>query len=546
MSEQVGDILVGTVVRLYPRYAILLFDSGRTGLLHISELSNSYVRNFTALVQVGNIYKVKVIAIDEETGSMRVSVKQVTESERHHNLPKSKVDPSTVSFDALEKQLPNWVEEQAKIDQPIPVTINTDHLLTKIDFASYQEKVNAIHQMIHEGTGEGSDFLGWVDYPETYDKEELERILADAKYVRDNFDVLVVAGIGGSYLGARAAIEALRGVSPAKKPEIIYLGQSLDADYVADLLDYLKTKRFAVNVISKSGTTTETSVAFRLLKNLLEKTLGKEGARKAIYATTDKEKGALLTLAKQEGYARYVLPANIGGRYSVFTAVGLFPIAVAGIDVRALLDGAHQAMIDLRNPDLSANPAYKYAVIRRHLYAEEKKTAEFLITYSPSTVQIGEWWKQLFGESEGKDGEGLLPASVTFTTDLHSMGQFIQDGKKTFFETTIHVNKNRRILSVPSDPDDLDGLNYLAGKDLGEIQNKAYEGTILAHTETGKNDNIVFEVDEMDPYHLGYLLYLFMKACGMSAYLNGVNPFNQPGVEVYKKNMFHLLGKPGY
>lgn len=545
MKEKVGDILVGTVIRLYPRYAILLFESGRTGLLHISELSNNYVRNFTALVQVGNIYKVKVITINEEDGSMRVSVKQLTEQERHRNLPKSELEETKVSFDALRENLPNWIDHQIHGNKPNPITLNTDHLVTDIDILSYQERVNEIHKMIHEGTGEGNDFLGWRDLPFNYDKVEFKRILEDAKYVRDNYDVLVVCGIGGSYLGARAAIEALRGLSPAKKPEVIFLGQSIDPDYLSDMMEYLKNKRFAVNVISKSGTTTETSISFRLLKSLLESKLGKEGAKKAIFATTDKDNGALLSLAKQEGYTRYVLPGDVGGRFSVFTAVGLFPIAVAGIDIRLFMFGAVQAALDLNNPSLEENAAYKYAVIRHHLYTKENKAVEFLITYSPYTVQIGEWWKQLFGESEGKDQKALLPASLCFTTDLHSMGQFVQDGSKVFFETTINVHKSHRRISVPSDPENLDNLNYLAGRDMNEVQHKAIEGVLLAHKEVGKNDNLVIEVEEMNPYYLGYLFYFFMKACAMSAYLNGVNPFNQPGVEVYKKNMFHLLGKPG-
>ncbi len=546
MKEKVGDILVGTVIRLYPRYAILLFESGRTGLLHISELSHNYVRNFTALVQVGNIYKVKVIAINEENDSMRVSVKQLNEEERHSNIQGNVNDETRVSFDALKEKLPTWIENQLNSDRPAPITLNTDHLVNKIDILSYQDKVNEIDKMIEEGTGEGNDFLGWKDWPINYDKDEFEQIQKDAKYVRDNYDILVVCGIGGSYLGARAAIESLRGLSMKKKPEIIYLGQTLDADYIAETMEYLRNKKFAVNVISKSGTTTETAISFRLLKNLLEAKLGKEGARKAIFVTTDSEKGALLTLAKNEGYQRYDMPANIGGRYSVFTAVGLFPIAVAGIDIKLLMNGAKQAAIDLKDPSLEKNPAYQYAVIRHHLYKECDKKVEFLITYSPYFVQIGEWWKQLYGESEGKEGKGLLPASLTFNTDLHSMGQFVQEGTKIFFETTIRCKRSHHPLSIQRDKDDLDGLNYLVGMDENEIQAKAFEGVIKAHENEGNNDNIVIEMNEMNPYYLGYLFYFFMKACAMSAYLNGVNPFNQPGVEIYKKNMFHLLGKPGY
>lgn len=546
MEEKVGDILVGTVIRLYPKYAILLFESGRTGLLHISELSNSYVRNFTALVQVGNIYKVKVIAINEENGSMRVSVKQLSEEERHKNLQGNVEEETRVSFDALKENLPNWIDNQINVHKPMPLTLNTDHLVNQIDVASYQDRVNEIDKMIEEGTGEGADFLGWKDYPNNYDKAEFEQIVKDAKYVRDNYDVLVVCGIGGSYLGARAAIEALRGTILKKKPEIIYLGQTLDPDYLADTLEYLKTKKFAVNVISKSGGTTETAVSFRLLKNLLEAKMGKENTKKAIFATTDKEHGSLLELAKAEGYRTYTMPGNIGGRYSVFTAVGLFPMAVAGIDIKVFMNGAKQAMIDLKDPSLESNPAYRYAVIRHDLYKEKKDSVEFLVTYSPYFVQIGEWWKQLFGESEGKDGKGLLPASVTFTTDLHSMGQFIQEGSKIFFETSIFVKRPHHPLCLNKDKDDLDKLNYLAGIDMNEIKSKVFEGVVSAHEEVGKNDNLIIEINEMNPYYLGYLFYFFMKACAMSAYLNGVNPFNQPGVEVYKKNMFHLLGKEGY
>ncbi len=421
-----------------------------------------------------------------------------------------------------------------------------ENLVNKVNYGEYKEKVAEIDAMIKDGTGKGSDFLGWVDYPINYDKKELELIKESAKYVRENYDVLVVAGIGGSYLGARAAIEAINGLYGKNKPEIIFMGQTLDPTYVSQVLSYLKGKKFAINVISKSGTTTETSVSFRLLKELLEKNVGVEMARKSIFATTDKDNGALLTLAKNEGYVRFVLPANIGGRYSVQTAVGLFPIAVAGIDPEEILKGSAEARIDCSNPNIDENECYKYALIRHEMYQKYHKSVEFFITYVPSFVQIGEWWKQLFGESEGKDGKGLLPASATFTTDLHSMGQFIQEGTKVFFETTLRLNKHRDSLPLPHDAQNLDGLNYLAGKDLGWVQDKALEGTIRAHTDTGKNDNVVLEMEEMSAHNLGYFFYFMERACAMSAYLNEVNPFNQPGVEVYKHNMFHLLGKPGF
>jgi glucose-6-phosphate isomerase len=426
------------------------------------------------------------------------------------------------------------------------IETKTDYLVDKVDFAAYQDKVNEIDKMIVNKTGEGNDFLGWVDWPVNYDHDELERIIKEADYVRKNYDVLVVCGIGGSYLGARAAVEAINGVLPNQKMQLIWLGQTFDPTYIAQHLDYLKDKKFAVNVISKSGTTTETSVAFRLLRELLEKRDGVEAARKAIIATTDKARGALFTLAKNEGYVRFVIPDDIGGRYSVQTAVGLFPIACAGIDPREILAGSADARKDFSNPSLKTNEAYKYAVIRREMYAHYHKAVEMFVTYVPGFVQIGEWWKQLYGESEGKDKKGLMPDSATFTTDLHSLGQFVQDGSPVFFETTLHLSHHRHDVKVPHDNENLDGLNYLEGRSLGNIQDRAFEGTLAAHTEVGKNNNVVLELERMDAYHLGYLFYFFERACAMSAYLNDVNPFNQPGVEVYKKNMFHLLGKPGF
>lgn len=426
------------------------------------------------------------------------------------------------------------------------VKVNTEHLVSQIDWDSYKEKVAEIDASIKNKTGAGNDFLGWVDHPIDYDKAELELIKKWAAYVRENYEVLVVCGIGGSYLGARAAIEAINGSFLKGKPEILYLGQTFDPTYVGNILSYLKDKKFAVNVISKSGTTTETSVSFRLLREMLEKRDGVEAARKAIFATTDAHKGALLTLAKKEGYVRFVLPDDIGGRYSVQTAVGLFPIACAGIDPEAILLGSAQARLDTSNPNLMENEAYKYAVLRHEMWAKEKKAVEMFITYVPSLVQLGEWFKQLFGESEGKEHKSLLPGSATFTTDLHSLGQFMQEGSRCFFETTLRLVKHRHGVLVPHDEENLDGLNYLEGKDLGYIQDKAMQGTLDAHSNKAKVDNIVLELEEMTPFNLGYLFYFFERACAMSAYLNEVNPFDQPGVEVYKKNMFHLLGKPGF
>ena len=423
--------------------------------------------------------------------------------------------------------------------------VNDEHVLTKIDYDSYKERVNSINQMIEENKGAGNDYTGWVKYPETFDKVEFEAIKKYAKEVRDNYEVLVVCGIGGSYLGARAALEALNGLKSQDKLEIIFLGQTFSSDYVHDVLSYLENKKFAINVISKSGTTTETAIAFRLVKNLLEKKVGKEKARKAIYATTDSSKGALRELSNKEGYVTFNLPGNIGGRYSVFTAVGLFPLACAGIDVDNLMKGALQAEKDFKNPSIEQNPAYKYAVIRDYFYSH-KKPVEMFVSYEPRLSQLGEWFKQLFGESEGKDGKGLLPDSATFSTDLHSLGQFVQDGSKILFETILYVSKPNNKVVIPHDEENLDGLNYLENKTLDFVNEKAFLGTLEAHTKTGNVPNVIIEVDKLDAFNMGYLFYFFMKTCAMSAYLLDVNPFNQPGVEVYKKNMFHLLGKKGY
>lgn len=411
--------------------------------------------------------------------------------------------------------------------------------------SSYQKDVERINKMINEKSGPGNDYLGWADWPINYDKEELERIKKDAKYVRDNFDILVVCGIGGSYLGARAALEALNGLKSDDKLEVIFMGQTFSPNYVAQVMNYLKGKNFAINVISKSGTTTETSISFRLLKELLEKQVGKEKARKAIYATTDKEKGALKTLCNQEGYATYVLPSDIGGRYSVLTAVGLFPLAAAGIDIQAMLDGAKEAREAYNSTDLKTNLCYRYAVTRDYML-RHGKPVEMYVTYEPQMSQISEWLKQLFGESEGKEKKGLFPASATFSTDLHSLGQFIQDGTPLLFETIINVINPKQDIKIPHDDEDLDGLNYLEGKDLAFVNQKAFEGTLKAHVEDGKVPCNVIYLDKLDEKALGHLFYFFMRACAMSAYLLDINPFNQPGVEIYKKNMFHLLGKKGY
>lgn len=425
------------------------------------------------------------------------------------------------------------------------IKLDLSNLTTTIDFASYAEKVKEINHMINEKTGAGNDFLGWTTWPTDYDKDEFLRIKKAAQEIRDNYEVLVVAGIGGSYLGARCAIEALRGLYSNDKLEIIFFGNTLSSTYVAQVLKYLENKKFAINVISKSGTTTETSVAFRLLKNLLIKKLGKEGAAKAIYATTDKARGALKKEADAEGYQTFVIPDDIGGRYSVITAVGLLPIAAAGLDIDELMRGCKDAQVKFDNDDVLSNVCYQYAVCRNYFYTHGK-AVELFVTYELQLTQIGEWLKQLYGESEGKEKKGLLPSSVTFSTDLHSLGQFVQDGSPILFETVVRARKPQEDIEVPFDEENLDGLNFLAGKSMSHVNEKAFEGTLRAHVDDGNVPNIVISVEKMDAYHLGALFYFFMRACAMSAYMMDINPFNQPGVEIYKKNMFHLLGKPGY
>ena len=400
-------------------------------------------------------------------------------------------------------------------------------------------------------TGAGNDFLGWVDLPVDYDKEEFDRILKAAEKIKSDSDVLVVIGIGGSYLGARAAIEFL-GHSFAnevsreirKAPEIYFAGNSISSTYLKDLIDVIGDRDFSVNVISKSGTTTEPAIAFRVFKELLEKKYGKEGAAGRIYATTDKAKGALKNLATEEGYETFVVPDDVGGRFSVLTAVGLLPIAASGADITKLMEGAAAARKDAVEKDFAENDAMKYAAVR-NILLRKGKVVEVLANYEPGLHYVSEWWKQLYGESEGKDQKGIFPASVDLTTDLHSMGQFIQDGNRIMFETVMNVEKSREEIIINEEPVDLDGLNYLAGKNMDFVNKSAMNGTILAHTD-GNVPNLRVNIPAQDEYSLGQLFYFFEFACGVSGYLLGVNPFNQPGVESYKKNMFALLGKPGY
>ena len=400
---------------------------------------------------------------------------------------------------------------------------------------------------LESGSGAGGDFTGWVHLPRDYDKEEFARIQAAAERIRSDSQALVVIGIGGSYLGARAVVELLHSpnfnLTHKDGPEIYFAGNGLSSDAMLEVIDLVKDKDFSVNVISKSGTTTEPAVAFRIFKALLEEKYGREGAKKRIYATTDAHKGALKGLADAEGYEEFVVPDAVGGRYSVLTAVGLLPIACAGIDIAALMEGAAQAMEELARPGAD-NPAWQYAAARHALYTGGKKV-EILAAYEPSFRFFGEWWKQLYGESEGKEGKGLFPASVAFTADLHSMGQYIQEGERLMFETVVRFDKSRGSITIPHDPDNVDGLNFLAGKELSFVAEQAMRGTLLAHVDGGV-PNLVVTVPGRCEKSVGWLIYFFEYACGLSGYLLEVNPFNQPGVEAYKNNMYALLGKPGY
>ena len=429
--------------------------------------------------------------------------------------------------------------------------LNTRYLeqfVSARELSALQPQVTLAHTMLHEGTGLGSDFLGWRDLPVAYDKEEFARIKAAAARIKADTDVLIVIGIGGSYLGARAAIEFITSnnynLKKKDTPDILFAGNTLSATQLCELLELCEGRRVSVNVISKSGTTTEPAVAFRVFREYLERTCGRDEARRRIYVTTDKARGTLKALADREGYETFVVPDDVGGRFSVLTAVGLLPIAAAGCDIDALMQGAADARAALADPDIQKNDAYRYAAARTALH-RRGYAVELMVSYEPQYAMMNEWWKQLFGESEGKDGRGLLPDSVIYSTDLHSLGQYVQDGSRILFETVVKFARPQKDLPIREEAENGDGLNFLAGKPLSFVNDKAFEGTVLAHTD-GRTPNLVLEVPQMDEHELGYLIYFFEKACAVSGYMLGVNPFDQPGVESYKKNMFALLGKPGY
>ena len=431
------------------------------------------------------------------------------------------------------------------------LTLNTKHVKNFIadhELAGMVPQLQAAHDTLKNKTGLGKDFLGWVDLPVDYDKEEFDRILAAAEKIKQDSDVLIVIGIGGSYLGARAAIEFLKSpfYNNLKKdtPDIYFVGNNISPTYLNEVLSICEGRDVSVNIISKSGTTTEPALAFRIFKKYLEDKYGVEEAKKRIYATTDKARGKLKELSDAQGYEEFVVPDDVGGRFSVLTAVGLLPIAVAGADIKALMEGAAKAREDYAICDIEKNDCYRYAVLRNILY-RKGKSVEMLVSYDPAFTMMAEWYKQLYGESEGKDHKGIFPASATFSTDLHSLGQFIQDGSRVMFETVVDIKKPKQDLFIEEDASNFDGLNFLANQNMSLVNRKAFEGTVIAHEEGGV-PNIILEVPEMNEQELGYLIYFFEKACAISGYMLGINPFDQPGVEAYKKNMFALLGKPGY
>ena len=420
--------------------------------------------------------------------------------------------------------------------------------VTDSEINEYQSKITAAHEALHSKTGAGSDFTGWVDLPVDYDKDEFARIKAAASKIQKNSDILIVIGIGGSYLGARAVIEFIKSqnYNDLRKdtPAIYFAGNSISSSYLSELVSICEGKDFSVNVISKSGTTTEPAIAFRVFRELLIEKYGAEEAKDRIFVTTDKARGTLKAFADKEEYETFVVPDEVGGRYSVLTAVGLLPIAAAGIDIDALMSGAAKAREELMSTSIDENDCYKYVAIRNALYNKGKCT-EMFVSYEPCFTMMNEWIKQLFGESEGKEGKGLFPTSAIFSTDLHSLGQYIQQGERIMFETVISFDEPKKEFIIKEDSENVDGLNFLAGKSMSFVNRKAFEGTILAHNDGGVA-NIVLNVEKMDEENLGYLIYFLEKACAISGYVLGVNPFDQPGVESYKKNMFALLGKPGY
>jgi glucose-6-phosphate isomerase len=546
----IGQVIKGEIIGIQPYGAFVKLDHNTSGLIHISEISDKFVRSVEDFIKLGDNVTAIVIEYDEKLNQAKLSLKRlapsepVTQSRRNNTMAKRKrtIEEKTPLFNRLNDYMMGVLiklrNEEGKL-------INLDLKYARVntnEFNKYQSKISEIHTKMHNKTALGSDYLGWLDLPNTYNEREVHSIVTLANELRAKYDTLVVIGIGGSYLGARAVIEAINGVNNLDTMKIVYLGNTFSSTYTYQVLEQLKKANFVVNVISKSGTTTEPAMAFRLVKALLVEKYGADEAGRRIIATTDKDRGVLKNMASKEGYQTFVIPDDVGGRYSVLTPVGLLPIAMANINVNQLLLGAKKAYQDLLEPSLSKNMAYQYALTRYLKYNQGYKV-ELVVSYEPQLVMLSEWFKQLFGESEGKGGKGLFPASVNFSTDLHSLGQFVQDGSKILFETIIKVNTPSLDIKLQAQATDYDELNYLAGKTLNQVNLKALEGTLQAHYNEGKVDNVVLELNSLDAYSLGYLLYFLMKTCAMSAYLLEVNPFDQPGVEIYKKNMFKLLGK---
>ena len=536
-----GQIIEGTITGIKPYGAFVNIDDDASGLIHISEISDDYVRDINYYVRQGEKIIVKIIDNSDGKDQLRLSLKGLYYSSRKERINEDYKRPllpdNQIGFETLKKAMPIWMKER----EETMIKVDLSHALLKENVLDYQDEVKRVHEMIHNKTGKGNEYLGWVDWAENYDKDEFARIKTAASKIREQAEVLLVCGIGGSYLGSRAAIEMIQGPFKQDSLEIIYVGNTFSSTSIVRILDYIKDKEVACNVISKSGTTTETSLAFRLIRQHIEEKYGEE-ANERIYVTTDKETGLLKPYADKKGYETFVIPDDIGGRFSVITPVGLLPIAAAGINIDELMDGYKKATFDFNNPNLEENPAYVYATTRR-MMEKTGKDVEMFVSYEPHLLFLAEWWKQLFGESEGKEEKGLLPASVNFSTDLHSMGQFVQDGKKILFETVVLVDEPIEDMKVPHDEEDLDELNYLEGKSLHWINEQAFKGTLEAHEVTGNVPNVLIHLPKADAYNFGYTVYFFFKALAMSVYMLDVNPFDQPGVEVYKKNMFRLLGK---
>lgn len=547
---KIGDVVKGEIRGLQHYGAFVQIDENLVGLIHISEISERFVRNVEDYFQLGDIITVKIIDLDESQNHAKLSIKQLPDSDRigkkkmGNNFYRKRkyVNDKVDYFSALEESTMESLNKlYGEVNEGI-VKIDYSHTKIVLNFDQYQEKINDIHEKMHNKDIEGKEYLGWLDLPYDYSEKEVASIYDVSNTIRNKYDTLVVCGIGGSYLGSRAVIEAINGLYSDDKMKIVYFGNTFSPTYTSQVLEYLKNRNFIVNVISKSGTTTETAIAFRMLKQLLESKYTKDEVNSRIIATTDKDSGLLRKLVEENCYQSFVIPSNIGGRYSVFTPVGLLPIASANIDVYDFLLGAKKAYKDLLDSDLKSNPAYQYALVRYLLY-KKGYAVETLINYEPHFAMLAEWWKQLFGESEGKQGKGLLPDSVIFSTDLHSLGQFIQDGSKIMFETILKSRNSQFDVEIKKDDKNFDELNYLSGVKMSYINEQALLGTLSAHEQEGNVPNIIIEYDKMNAFNLGYLLYFFMKSCAMSGYLLGVNPFNQPGVEIYKRNMFKLLGK---